>query len=35
MPLFLNNQDIEQLLTMKETMEALEILYREMADGRR
>ena len=33
MPLFLNNDDIDQLLTMKDTMEALEILYREMGDG--
>jgi ornithine cyclodeaminase/alanine dehydrogenase-like protein (mu-crystallin family) len=33
MPLFLNNDDIEQLLTMKDTMEALEILYREMGEG--
>src|SRR5262245_35623323 len=33
MPLFLNNEDIEQLITMKETMEALEVLYHEMGDG--
>jgi len=33
MPLFLNNDDVDQLLTMKDTMEALEILYREMGDG--
>jgi alanine dehydrogenase len=33
MPLFLNNDDIEQLITMKDTMEALEILYREMGEG--
>ena len=33
MPLFLNNDDVDRLLTMKDTMEALETLYREMADG--
>ena len=33
MPLFLNNEEIEQLLTMKDTMDALEILYREMGEG--
>ena len=33
MPLFLNNDEIDQLLTMKDTMEALEVLYREMGDG--
>jgi alanine dehydrogenase len=33
MPLFLNNDDIDQLLTMKDTMEALEILYGEMGRG--
>src|SRR5258707_1381423 len=33
MPLFLNNDDIDLLLTMKDTMEALEILYREMGEG--
>jgi ornithine cyclodeaminase/alanine dehydrogenase-like protein (mu-crystallin family) len=33
MPLFLNNDDIEQLLTMKDTMEALETLYKEMGRG--
>jgi len=33
MPLFLNNEEIEQLITMKDTMEALEILYREMGEG--
>ena len=33
MPLFLNNDDIERVITMKETMAALEILYREMGDG--
>ena len=32
MPLFLNNDEIDQLITMKDTMEALEILYREMGD---
>lgn len=34
MALFLNNQEVDQLLTMKDTMEALEILYREMGEGR-
>ncbi len=29
----LNNDEIDQLLTMKDTMEALEILYREMGEG--
>lgn len=33
MPLFLNNEEVDQLLTMKDTMDALEILYREMSDG--
>jgi len=33
MPLFLSNDDIEQVITMKETMAALETLYREMAEG--
>ncbi len=33
MPLFLNNDDVEQLLTMKDTMAALEILYKEMGEG--
>ena len=33
MPLFINNEEIEQLITMKDTMEALEILYREMGEG--
>ncbi len=33
MPLFLNNEEIDQLLTMKDTMEALEILYREVGEG--
>jgi ornithine cyclodeaminase/alanine dehydrogenase-like protein (mu-crystallin family) len=33
MPLFLNNDDIAQLITMKDTMEALEVLYREMGEG--
>ena len=33
MPLFLNNDEVDQLLTMKDTMEALEILYSEMGDG--
>lgn len=33
MPLFINNEEIDQLLTMKDTMEALEILYREMGQG--
>ena len=33
MPLFLNNEEIDQLLTMKDTMEALEILYREIGEG--
>ena len=32
MPLFINNDEIDQLITMKDTMEALEILYREMGD---
>ena len=34
MPLFLNNNDIEQVITMKDTMEALEILYRELGAGK-
>ena len=33
MPLFINNEEIDQLITMKDTMEALEILYREMGGG--
>jgi ornithine cyclodeaminase/alanine dehydrogenase-like protein (mu-crystallin family) len=33
MPLLINNEEIDQLLTMKDTMEALEILYREMGEG--
>ena len=33
MPLFLNNDEIAELITMKDTMEALEILYREMGEG--
>jgi ornithine cyclodeaminase/alanine dehydrogenase-like protein (mu-crystallin family) len=33
MPLFLNNEEVDQLITMKDTMEALEILYREMGEG--
>jgi ornithine cyclodeaminase/alanine dehydrogenase-like protein (mu-crystallin family) len=33
MPLFLNNDEVDQLITMKDTMEALEILYREMGEG--
>jgi hypothetical protein len=33
MPLFLNNEEVEQLVTMKDTMDALEILYREMSEG--
>lgn len=33
MPLFINNDEIDQLITMKDTMEALEILYREMGQG--
>src|SRR6266536_2912087 len=33
MPLFLSHDDVDQLLTMKDTMEALEILYREMGEG--
>jgi alanine dehydrogenase len=33
MPLFLNNDEIDQLLTMKDTMDALEALYREMGEG--
>src|ERR1041385_6620886 len=34
MPLFLNNRDVEQLLSMKTCMEALEILYRELGEGK-
>ena len=34
MALFLNNEEVDQLLTMKDTMEALEILYREMGEGK-
>ena len=30
---FLNNDDVEKLITMKDTMEALEILYRELGEG--
>src|SRR5215471_10853958 len=33
MPLFINNEEVDQLLTMKDTMEALEILYREIGEG--
>ena len=33
MPIFLNNDDVEQLITMKDTMAALETLYREMGQG--
>jgi ornithine cyclodeaminase/alanine dehydrogenase-like protein (mu-crystallin family) len=33
MPLFLNNDEVDQVITMKDTMEALEILYREMGQG--
>src|SRR5512145_310004 len=33
MPLVLNNDDVNQFITMKDTMEALEILYREMGQG--
>jgi ornithine cyclodeaminase/alanine dehydrogenase-like protein (mu-crystallin family) len=33
MPLFLSNEEIEQVVTMKDTMEALEILYRELGEG--
>ena len=33
MPIFLNNDDVEQLITMKDTMEALETLYGEMGQG--
>lgn len=33
MPLLINNEEIEQLLTMRDTMEALEVLYKEMGDG--
>jgi hypothetical protein len=33
MPLFLNNEEVEQLLTMKTCMDALEILYRELGEG--
>jgi alanine dehydrogenase len=34
MPLLINNDEVEQLLTMKDTMEGLEILYGEMASGK-
>lgn len=34
MPLLINNDEVEQLLTMKHTMEALEILYGEVAGGK-
>jgi len=34
MPLLINNDEVDQLLTMKDTMEALEVLYREMGDGK-
>jgi ornithine cyclodeaminase/alanine dehydrogenase-like protein (mu-crystallin family) len=33
MPLFLNNDDVERVITMKETMAALEVLYKEMGEG--
>src|SRR5690349_11358854 len=33
MPLFLSNEDVEKLLTMRDTMDALEILYRELGAG--
>jgi ornithine cyclodeaminase/alanine dehydrogenase-like protein (mu-crystallin family) len=33
MPLFLNNEEVEQALTMKTCMEALDILYRELGAG--
>jgi ornithine cyclodeaminase/alanine dehydrogenase-like protein (mu-crystallin family) len=33
MPLFLSNEEIGQVVTMKDTMEALEILYRELGEG--
>ena len=33
MPLIINNDEVDQLLTMKDTMDALEILYREMGEG--
>ena len=33
MPLFLSNDDVDQVITMKDTMEALEILYHEMGQG--
>jgi ornithine cyclodeaminase/alanine dehydrogenase-like protein (mu-crystallin family) len=33
MPLFLNNDEIAELITMKDTMASLEILYREMGEG--
>jgi ornithine cyclodeaminase/alanine dehydrogenase-like protein (mu-crystallin family) len=33
MPLFLNNEEVDQLLTMKDTMDALELLYREIGEG--
>jgi hypothetical protein len=33
MPLFLNNEEVEQLLTMKTCMDALETLYRELGEG--
>ncbi len=32
MPLFLNNDDVEKVITMKDTMEALEVLYRELGE---
>lgn len=34
MPLFLSNEDVEQLLTMKTCMEALEVLYGELGEGK-
>jgi ornithine cyclodeaminase/alanine dehydrogenase-like protein (mu-crystallin family) len=34
MPLFLNNDDVEKVITMKDTMAALEILYRELGEGK-
>jgi ornithine cyclodeaminase/alanine dehydrogenase-like protein (mu-crystallin family) len=33
MPLFINNDEVDQLITMKDTMDALEVLYREMGEG--
>ncbi len=34
MPLFLNNDEVEKALTMKDCMGALEILYRELGEGK-